>query len=219
MKKRTITIVILILSIGLSYFYFNHIYGWKGFHGNGGTPKEYLTPLIINREGYTLDSIEILRQLRLMLAKHEDFFSNTAHSESTKLIVDSILYSPDLNKLAVFVIARNSTSKMLDPNKNYKWYYDATCYLGVRENDRISLSWIGPTFTNSYDIEKISNEIRVTFFKRNASSDLTNARSYNLDDIRFWSSSIWKEIEKSALEEIEFEKEKKRHPENVYEPK
>jgi len=42
---------------------------------------------------------------------------------------------------------------------------------------------------------------------------------YNLNDIRFWSCKIWKEQEAKKREEKEFEEFKKKHPEDVYEPK
>jgi len=40
-----------------------------------------------------------------------------------------------------------------------------------------------------------------------------------LNDVRFWDCSIWKEIEDKKIKKQEFEEEKRKHPENVYEPK
>jgi hypothetical protein len=41
----------------------------------------------------------------------------------------------------------------------------------------------------------------------------------NLNDIRFWTGSEWKKIEEDKIKKKEFEEEKIKHPENVYEPK
>ncbi|WP_214229240.1 hypothetical protein [Pedobacter sp. B4-66] len=219
MKKRTIIATIFLALAGSLYFYFNHTRGWREFHGNINTPKEYLTNVIVKKKSYMLDSLEILRRLKPLLIKHEDFFSNSAYSDSTHLIIDSILYSPDLSKLAVFLITKNSTRRLLMPDKTYDWYYDATCYLGIKKNDTISLSWIGPSFTNSYHIKELSNIIRDNYFNRMPSSSVSNVPRYNLNDRRFWNSSVWNEVKKRELEQREFEEEKKKHPENVYEPK
>jgi len=43
--------------------------------------------------------------------------------------------------------------------------------------------------------------------------------SYNLIDKRFWDCPIWEKIEDEKIKKKEFEEEKKRHSENVYEPK
>jgi len=49
--------------------------------------------------------------------------------------------------------------------------------------------------------------------------DVSGQYNYNVNDIRFWNSAIWKHIDDWRLREKEFEEEKKNHPENVYEPK
>lgn len=185
------------------------------------TPKEFLNHTVIKKGDYIKDSVEIIKQLKNSLLNHEDFFHNKAYFDSTQLIIDSIIYSPDFNKLAVFVITKNPVRRQLIPDKDYNWYYDATCYLGVKKNDTISLSWVGPSFTNSYDMNELSNIIRDSYFTDFSTKDTIGVHTYkyNLNDIRFWDCSIWKEIEEKKVRRKEFEEEKKRHPENVYEPK
>lgn len=185
------------------------------------TPKEFLNHVEIKKEIYTNDSIEIVKQLKACLSEQKDFFHNSAYSDSTHLIIDSIIYSPGFNKLAVFLITKNPVHRQLVPERNYDWYYDATCYLGIRQNDTISLSWIGPSFTNSYSKNELSNIIRDAYFTNFASKGSADLHSYkyNLNDVRFWDSSIWKEIENKRIKKQEFEEEKRRHPENIYEPK
>ena len=155
------------------------------------------------------------------LLNKEDFLNNKSYSESTELIIDSIIYSPDFNRLAIFLITKNSTSKQLMPNKEYEWYYEATCYLGQRENDTIRLNWIGPSFTNSYDKQEVSSLIRESCLTNFATKDTIGAFTYkyNMNDIRFWNSSIWQEMEEKRERRKEFEEEKKRNSQNIYEPK
>lgn len=219
MKRKPMVVIVLLLVICLAYLYFKYVYGWMEFRKNTDTQKEYLNHTVIKKENYTKDSIEVLSQLRTLLVRHEDFFYSKAYFDSTQLIIDSILYSPDFSKLAVFVITKNPTYRQLAPAKSSEWYYDATCYLGVRQKDTIALSWIGPVFTNSSNEKNISNDIREACFRTFVTKDTSDAYAYNLNDIRFWDSPIWKKIEEEKIKRQEFEEEKKKHPENVYEPK
>lgn len=215
MKKSSIMLQILLIVV------LPFLYSCEGMKQKKYTPKEFLNHAVINKEDYNKDSLEIISQLKVSLLNHEDFFNNKAYFDSTQLIIDSIIYSPGFNKLAVFVMTKNPTYRQLMPDKNYKWYYEATCYLGVRQNDSISLSWIGPSFTNSYNRSELSDIIRDSYFADFATKDTVGLYTYkyNLNDIRFWDSSIWQEIEDKKHKKKEFEVEKKNHPENIYEPK
>jgi hypothetical protein len=186
------------------------------------TPKEFLNHIVIQKENYSKDSVEIIRQLQNFLKRHDDFFYSKAYFEGTQIIIDSIIYSPDFNKLAVFVITKNPTSRQLLPDKKHDWYYDGTCYLGLRQNDTICLSRIGPNFSNSPNKKELSIMMRETYFTTYATFKDTSGAyryKYNIDDIRFWDCPIWNEIEDEKIKKQEFEEEKRKHPENVYEPK
>jgi hypothetical protein len=139
---------------------FSFLYSCDRMKQKKHTPKEFLNYTVIKKEDYTKDSIEVVKQLKGFLLKQEDFFNNKAYFDSTQLIIDSIIYSPDFNKLAVFIITKNPVHRHLVPDKNYDWYYDATCYLGIRKNDTINLGFIGPSFTNSYNKSELSSIIR-----------------------------------------------------------
>lgn len=218
-KKILIIVVVLIFLLTSAYLYLKYIYGWMEFRKNTDTPGAYLSHVTIGDKGYAKDSIDIAKGLRTLLLNREGFFYNQAYSSDTGLLIDSILYSPDFSKLAVFVITKTAGSKQVLPDTKHDWYYDATCYLGVRQRDTIALSWIGPVFTNSINKESISNDIRAACFRTFATKDTTDEYAYNINDVRFWDSRIWRKIEEEKIKRREFEEEKKKHPENVYEPK
>jgi len=219
MKKKSIIIIAILFLLGLIYWYLRYVYGWKEFRKNTDTPYEFMSHVTIKKENYTKDSVEVLRQLRNILAKHEDFFYSKAYFDSTELIIDSILYSPDFNRLAVLVITKNPTYRQLAPDRSYDWYYDATSYIGVRQNDTIALSWIGPSFTNSNNKQDISNKIREACFRTFVAKEINRAYSYNLNDKRFWDCPIWEEIEDEKIKKKEFEEEKKSIPKMYMNPK
>jgi hypothetical protein len=208
------------LKFFLVIFFFS-FYSCDGFRVKKYTPNEFINHAEIKKESYNKDGIEILKQLKGSLFKHQDFFNNKAYFDSTQLILDSIIYSPDFSKLAVFIIVKNPTYRQIVPDEKYDWYYDATCYLGVKRNDTINLFWMGPNFSNSYDKKELSKLIRDSYFTEFATKDTVGAFTYkyNLNDIRFWNSPIWKKIEEEKIKKKEFEEEKKNHPENVYEPR
>ncbi|MGC4128048.1 MAG: hypothetical protein QM564_00500 [Bergeyella sp.] len=219
MNKKIIIVAVLVILVVL-FLYFRYIYGWYEFKFYKETPKEYVNNTIINKEKYSSDSANIVLQIQGFVKSHQESFYSKEYDESTQIIVDTILYSPDYKKIAIIIIAKNPTNKQLIPDKKYKWYYNATCYLGIKQEDSFLLSWIGPNYTNSYDMEDISKRIRSYYFKQRSSSINNNDDKYNIDDIRYWKDSKdWQKIEYNRREQKDFEEEKLKNPENVYEPK
>ena len=185
------------------------------------TPKEFVNYTTKDNYGYVKDSVIILNQLKAKLLGHEGFFNNSAYFDSTIIIVDSIIFSADFKKIAAFVIVKNPSYRQLIPKEKYNWYYEGTCYLGKRVGDSLILNWIGPTFSNSVDKEDLSIILKDYYFIEFATIDTTapNSCNYNLNDIRFWDCSIWKELDKEKMKLKLFEEEKRNHSENIYEPK
>lgn len=203
MKKKIIIIAILVILVVL-FLYFRYIYGWYEFKFYKETPKEFVNNTIINKEKYSSDSANIVLQIQGFIKNHQESFNSKEYDESTQIVVDTILYSPDYKKIAVFVIAKNPINKQRIPDKNYKWYYNATYYLGIKEQDSFLLNWIGPNYTNSYNIESISKKIRNYYFKQRSSSTNNSDDKYNIDDIRYWKDSKdWQKIENKKQKDFE----------------
>src|SRR2546423_5118052 len=80
------------------------------------TPIKFVSHVKVAKGEYTRDSVEIVKQLYSLLRERQDFFNNSAYFDSTKIIIDSILYSPGHNKFAVFVLMKNPTYRQLLPN-------------------------------------------------------------------------------------------------------
>lgn len=158
------------------------------------TPIEQLYKVEISHADYAADSLKLHNQLRQLLKGHEESFYSKEYFDSTQIIIDTIVYNTELDKLATFVITKNPTYRQRSPDKTSEWYYDATCYLGLKERDTILLSWIGPNFSNSMNINELSEIIRDACFTGFARKDTTNGGlyQYNLNDKRFWDGPIWK---------------------------
>lgn len=167
-----------------------------------------------NNPIYERDKKLILKNIKVLVNHHIGFFVSKEYNDSTQIIIDTVVYSPDFKKFATLIITKNSTSQQLMPNSE-EWYYNATCFLGTKKNDTLSLYWYGPNFTNSNNPSYLSETIRKKCFE-----DLQNSKEerYNINDNRFWDSKVWKQKELQDSLQIFLNEEKKNHPENVFEP-
>ena len=122
--------------------------------------------------------------------------------------------------LGILIITKNPTSRQISPIKNEDWYYNATSYLGDKENDTLGLSWLGPNFVNYVNKKEIQTDIRKACFRTFVSKDTTkpNSYKYNFNDTRFWTSYVWQQMKNEKIKKEKVEEEKKKHPENVFEP-
>ncbi len=143
----------------------------------------------------------------------------------TEIIIDTILYSPKKDKAAFFVITKNSNDRLLSGGNKNEYHYDAHCFTVYLKGDFTfnDIYWIrASNISNFYNLEKTSFRIKEMYFKDFSKRQDVNDSSmykYNLDDIRFWDGPVWKTIEEEKIKQKEFDEEKKKHPENVYEPK
>jgi hypothetical protein len=197
MKRKSVLIIASLFLICLTYGYFKYVHGWMEFHKKTDTPKDYLSNTVIKKEDYIRDSVTLLIEFQKFLRNHQNSFYKKEYFDSTQLIIDTIMYSPDFNKVAVFVITKNPTFRQLTPNKDFSSYYDAYCYLGIRLNDGFNLKWLRRFYPiNWYDRNEISNEIRDAYFNEFSVLKDINGLSqykYNLNDKRFWECPVWKE--------------------------
>lgn len=194
MKKKTTLVIIIIILICVAFFYFKHVFGWIEFKGNTKTPKEFLNETFVSKEGYSNDSILIEKKMKEFLIKKENSFSGKKYSELTELNLDTILYSPDKYKIAIFIIAK--TPFFIDDIKG-DYLYDAFCYIGFKENDSINIKWLKRFYPINWENKKeVSKVIREEYFIEFSTLKDTNGISqykYNLDDRRFWECSVWDE--------------------------
>jgi predicted metalloprotease with PDZ domain len=81
------------------------------------------------------------------------------------------------------------------PDTNSPYYFDGTSFLAIRR-DTFVLQEQGPGFTNSNNQKALSREMRHHFFHLFADKDSTarDFSPYNLDDKRFWNTSVWEKF-------------------------
>ena len=97
-----------------------------------GTPDQYVNNVQVDPIQYSKDSAAIADSLDALLKNHKASFGNPEYYDSTVLIVDRILYDSSLDKIAVFVVAKNPTHRNPYSESKLPYYYNANAYLGKR---------------------------------------------------------------------------------------
>jgi hypothetical protein len=188
---KNIYLVWITLAFLCGLVYFEWIYCRLSFKLNTDTPKQYLNHSIPSRQRYLEDKQTLLQEFKILLKNQKSFFNDSSFSDSTTtIIIDTIVYSPNFNKMAILIIAKNPTYKQLRPKMGTNWFYNSTCYLGIKRVENIDLRMCGPTFTNTDNLKDASEFIREGCF-RNFVVKNSEIYSFNVNDKRFWDSKIW----------------------------
>jgi hypothetical protein len=171
------------------------LFSCEGIRLKKSTPKAFLNHSVPPKEVYSRDTAVIRENLRQALYARVDFFKNSAYTDSTRILIDTIIYNNDFTKLVVFVMTQNPTSRQLMPDPSSDYYFDGTSYMGIRKKN-IVLEHLGPNFTNSNSRPKLSEMMRESYFTDFASDDSTlkYPTPYNVNDTRFWNTSIWEKF-------------------------
>lgn len=167
-----------------------------------GTPKEFINNVIVDSLIYSKDSAVILADLYMKMKNHEASFTNPEYFDSTELIIDTIIYDPSLNKIAVFVVAKNPIYRNPHSDSKSPYYYNANCYLGKRNNVDSRLFELKClcrfSEINFDDKETAVEGLKEDFFI--ALATVLNEKKqpvfrYNINDKRFWDSPTgWKRM-------------------------
>lgn len=166
------------------------------------TPKEFASAVVIDKAAYLRDSTAIVADLYQKMKNHEASFSNPEYCDSTVLMIDTIIYDPSLNKIAVFIMAKNPTYRNSHSDSKMPYYYNANCYLGKRmqaDSSIFELKQLGPfSLGNFHFIEEIRQAVRHYYFLELATVLDEKSQpvfNYNIDDKRFWDSPTgWKRM-------------------------
>ncbi|MEM6738287.1 MAG: hypothetical protein AAF620_19680 [Bacteroidota bacterium] len=161
------------------------------------TPDEFKYINTFTREGYLKDSLEINEKIERMINKKEGPYYVKEHDSLTEVFIDTILYSPHNNRIATFVITKNSNDKLLSPGNPNEYHYNAHCFIADRKvsGEEWNLKWFRRlNFTRHETYNYVSEKIRYRYFNNLAQLKGANGESqykYNFDDIRFWDGPIW----------------------------
>jgi hypothetical protein len=161
------------------------------------TPKEYLHYNKVNHDVYTKDSIYILSVLNNMVVNNIPPFKSKHFDNSTYVYIDTLIYSPDNKRLALWIITKNSNTKLISTNNKTGYHYNGNCMYASRGD--LSANW--NVYERSFfEVHFLKSPIDVrkelflySFIYKSTFKRTDNMPIYNINDIRFWTEITWDE--------------------------
>ena len=169
-------------------------------NSENGTPAQYKYKITISKIEYKLDSAKIMNKLTYMLKKNVHPFTPAKQFDrNTQLFLDSIIYSPDKNKMIALVISKNSNSKLEQP-LNYKtnFHYNGNylyCKKVTSNNDIIVSDYSSFNLIHWETYNDVKERLKEECFEVRYQLGIRDKKPiYNLDDKRFWESLDYNSI-------------------------
>ncbi|HEY3389376.1 MAG TPA: hypothetical protein VGK38_07390 [Prolixibacteraceae bacterium] len=156
------------------------------------TPKEFLYESNISRNNYQTDKLYFDSLFLKMVSQNIRPFHQTHIYDKNSIIdIDTVLYSPDLDKMVVFVIVKNNLNKF-DSYKTdtSKYWYEGFFFFGIRNYKQGIIVNKNSNFSFESDTKDGIKEsfYSYAFERKSTSHPFNGQQQYNMNDIRLWSS-------------------------------
>ena len=175
---------------------------------NTSTPKEFRNTFKISKQVYEKD-LELLTDA---LKFHYDSINSVANPRYVTNIIsiriDTVFYGYD-NKIVFLALL---TKKNDYAEKGVQ--YAGECYIAYKRSRIESLYQLKYSSTSTKSLEEVSEMIRKIYL---GEMNYIEGRQ-NINDTRFWNSSVWEDAKEMSEKRRYIEEMKKAHPENVYDP-
>ena len=178
-------------------FFFMLLSCCNGSRNASTTPKKYQYEIDKMAEvNYQKDTSSIRAVLRKMINEQIKPFDRETYNKGTDSFIDTLVYSPDLSSMIVFIIVKNSTMKLLQRENDSKFYYDAFYLFCSRDsaNDALNVyDYTGYRLNFFYNYSEIRETLRDYCFTRMMRIE-GSEQYYNINDIRFWNSKYFERV-------------------------
>ena len=146
---------------------------------------------------YLIHKQMLTDSIRKFISARELAYYPEGNDAETKIYLDTIMYSPDITRLAFFVVTGNTNDKLPTRGSKTESHYDGYCFIANIRSDSIveNIQWVNIlTVSNYSDLDKASNRLRDMYFNelsRIKDIDDLSKYKYNISDRRFWNGPIW----------------------------
>jgi hypothetical protein len=154
------------------------------------TPEKYLNHTKITISEYKTDSLIVQNKLFEMEKGGSQPFKNSRDSKENNILIDTLVYSPDKNKIGILVIYEYLGEKIIEGEATKHRYIDGYGFLAKKEFNNIKIKYIPIEIGNYENIKDCSKRLREMYFQELTSFDDMGFK-YNFNDIRFWKEPIW----------------------------
>lgn len=156
------------------------------------TPIKYINTFTVNNDVYNRTKSDVLDTLYLWENNYHYPFES-GHYINCKIFIDTILYSPGVDKFVFIAIIENK--KVNSFNDDSSICYDAFCFGGYfLTNFKINFfRGTNIAYIDRPTLKKASEDFRFFYFNQLRLFDEygENSYKYNVDDKRFWNGPFW----------------------------
>ena len=136
--------------------------------------------------------------MRVFIERKDGPYYPKEFDEQTEIFIDTILIGPERNRIAFFVITKNSNEKLLSNGARSEYHYDANCFIGQRgDNSLWDIRWLKAMNLTScptlIDASKRVREMYFILFNQTEDAEEGGLYKHNLDDIRIWDGPVWQQ--------------------------
>lgn len=162
--------------------------------GQNDTPERYKNNFIVSNYIYQEHTTVLMDSIRFFINKKTSAYYPNENDSLTQIFIDTILYSPKKDRMAFFVITKNSNDKLLSKGNKDEFHYDSHCFISdLKGVNLFNIKWLSAYSLTRYSSkEESSKRIREIYFKEFKGGQ-GGIFGYNLDDVRFWDDlNVWK---------------------------
>ena len=131
------------------------------------TPKKYRNYTIVEKGIYKRYAKILSDSLKSLIKFKAEPYYQFENDSTTQIFIDTILYSPKIDKFAFFAITKNSNDKLLEKGSKDKFHYDAHCFIGIlNDNKKIAnITWVrGHSLSNYKSYYEASKRVKEIYF-------------------------------------------------------
>jgi hypothetical protein len=161
------------------------------------TPEKFKNNTTIPLVSYKKHETILIDSVRTLIFNKKGPYFQKENDASTAIVVDTILYSPDLKRFAFFALTGNTNNKLISGGNKNMLHYDGHAFIGNLDYNKnvLNVTWVrGFNLSNYRSLANASKDIRQIYFSEISQRGNDKGQStykYNFDDVRFWNGPLW----------------------------
>ncbi len=155
------------------------------------TPKKYLNSVVVPPDVYTHDTIQLKKEILAFYDLKNKIWKKYPNQQRRILAlrIDTLIYGKDHKFVALALFDDYNEYVTMDNPDDIPTYYGGEAFIGKKENDAIKITSILTLRTSGTTRRAARNLLRDRYLRLIPN----NKGVYNINDVRFWDSKVWKE--------------------------
>ena len=159
------------------------------------TPAGYVNNNKVENHIYYSDRTCLLDSVKEMLVAKRGPFYPQEDDSLTEVSIDTIYYDSTKNRVAFYVVAKNSNDKLIGGGDKHIFHYDAFCFVGYRTNkgfenvNAVSI-YSSANFPSYAEVVHDISGFYIHNSKKLLGYGDARVYPYGIDDVRFWDNDF-----------------------------